>query len=268
MERLRQTKLSISATIKAHELGTKFSNVYLFVRQLRSQVKHPIILNYKAQLTLIATHLKISDYKLRRNLNDAIRLGLAKVEGKHLRLHSNNQDWKFKPANKNDYRVTSDPTKFRDLVLFRNHHNKQLAEIKKKQRQTHERVQNSASNPNDKANPIITASVRSVAKMFHTKNLSTAVKKIKSLEKEGLIKIVESKSSIDAMLCAKLLSRGDRNIRKIDGILYTCKFELKLNYSLKRVEYEPFYKLSSIEQATYLQNGYTIEQINKHLLSI
>ena len=250
-------------------MGAKFSDVYLFVRQLRSQVKHPIILNYKAQLSLLSKYLTISDYRLRRQLNDAIRLGLAKIEGKHIRLHSNNQDWKFKPTKKNDYRVTSDPQKFRTLVLFRNHHNKQLALIKKKQRQTNERVNNSALCPNDFANPIITASVRSVAKMFHTKNLSTAIKHIRSLEKEGLIKIVTHREKIESVTrCAKLLSSGDRNIRKIDGTLYTCKFELKLNYSLKRVEYEPFYKLSSVEQATYLQNGYTIQQINQHLKSI
>lgn len=263
--KLRPTKLSISATLKAHELGKEFSDAYLFVRQLRSQVKHPIILNYRSQLKHIADLINISEWKLRKSLNACIRLNLASIEGKNLRLHSNQQDWKFKPTKKNDYRVTSDPNKFRTLVLFRNHHNKQLALIKKKQRQQHERVNTSASNSIDNANPLITASVKSVAKMFHTKNLSTAIKLIKSLEKQGLIKIVEYKSSIDVNLCKKLLSQGKRNIRKIDSNYFRVNYGLQLNYSLKRVEFEPFYKLSEMEQATYLQNGYSIEQINRLL---
>lgn len=262
---MKQTKISISATLKAHDLGKEFSNTYLFVRQLRSQVKHPIILNYRSQLKHIADLLNISEWKLRKSLNACIRLNLAVTEGKHLKLHSNNQDWKFKPTKKNDYRVTSDPNKFRTLVLFRNHHNKQLALIKKKQRQTNERVNNSASNSIDNANPIITASVRSVAKMFHTSNLETAKKKIESLCRSGLITIVQHKQKIERVTCAKLLSTGTKGIRKIGNEYFNVSFELKLNYSLKRVEFEPFHKLTEQQQATYLQNGYSIEQINRLL---
>lgn len=266
MNQLRPTRLSISATLKAHQLGKEFSNAYLFVRQLSSQSKHPIILNYRSQLVYIRILLNISDYKLRTQLNACIRLGLASIEGNHLRLHSNNQDWKFKPTKKNDYRVTSDPNKFRTLVLFRNHYNKQLALIKKKQRQTHERVNNSASNSIVNANPFITASVRSVAKMFHTTNLETAQREIKSLCRSGLISIEQHKEKIERVTCAKLLSTGTKGIRKIGREYFSVTYGLKLNYSLKRVEFEPFYKLTEEQQATYLQNGYSIQQINNLLI--
>lgn len=246
-------------------MGKEFSECYLFVRQLRSQVKHPIILNYKAQLVHIAKLLNLSDYKLRKLLNTCLRLGLAQIQGKHIKLHSNNMDWNFKPSKKNDYRVTSDPIKFRNLVLFRNHYNKQLAEIKKKQRQTHERVNKGVKANQDQANPTITASIRSVANMFHTKSIRTAQAILDQMKKEGLIEIAQRRHQISKIDCVKLLKQNKRNIRKVNGLYYSVDYELILKYSLKRERYQPFYKLSEQQQATFLEMGYTIEDINRML---
>lgn len=265
--KLRQTKLSISATIKAHSLGKEFSNTYLFVRQLRSQVEHPIILKYRSQLKLIADLLNISEHKLRVRLNACVRLKLATIEGKHLRLHSNKQDKTFRPSKRNDTRVSENPEKLRLLILMRNHYNKQYSLIRKKEKQHYKGVNNSAKQKsfNETPNHNITASLRAIAKMLHTTNLGTAKKVIDGLIKEKLISITLSKKQITLDECKKSLSLGNKNIRKVDGAYFICNYIFKLNYSLKRVEYEPYYKLSENQQIAYIEQGWSIQQINKHL---
>lgn len=269
MERIKKTRLSISAVVKANEIGKDFSDAHLFVSTIKSQVKHPIILRYKAQLTSIRQQLGYTDHKFRKLLNIALNNGLATIEGKHLRLHSNNQDRKLKNNKRNDYRITSDPIKFRELVLFKHHYYRQLSLIKQKERQTNKGINTSVSTNaiNDKPNHYITASARSIAKLFHYKSQSTANIAIGRLAQENLIKLELNKREITKQECQALLAKGKYNVMRENGIYYKYQRTYTLNYTLRRTEYEPFYALTEKEQVTYLELGYSIRDVNR-ILSI
>src|SRR5690606_306531 len=105
-----KTKLSKSAVVKFSEENSRENfTVYLFLRELHSLMKHPIILNYKTKITAVRTALGMTDYKFRKYIGIAIQERLAYFEGEHLRFWSNNKDRSLKTSKKNDYYETDNP---------------------------------------------------------------------------------------------------------------------------------------------------------------
>lgn len=262
MNKLRQTYLSTSALLSAHSNGRGYYQSYLFVKQLAAQSKHPIILDYKKQLNSIAELLGVSVSTVRRKLQLANHFGLVYKEGNNLRLWSKNKDKQFlKKTERNDYLPTSNPKKHGVLVLLKNHYSKQYASFIKKNSQTHIGISNSVGVYNKNiANSNITASIRSIANLLHTKDLRTAITTLKQLEKEGLVEISERKEAISVRECKKLLLEGVFNIRKIDGVVYRVYWDFKPLYKLTKPKKETFdfwTKLSEREQMCYEDMGYT-----------
>lgn len=266
---MKTTTISISGVIKAYTKYPKgYGDAYCFSRQLASMEKHPIILNYKSQLTSIRKQLGLSDYKFRKQLNSAIAFGLITKEGKHLRLFSKNQDKKFKPNRKNDYRNTKNPKALVKILLFEYYYKSQYKSYKAKSYQTVLSGSNKSdcksiiSYTENIANPEISCSVRGIANLFHC-SISTAHGLIKEMENNGHIKVKKNYDIISYSEFQTYLAMNRPNIRYSNGTYYYIKASTyTMKTSSKRKEFEPFYSLPEHIQNDYLSKGYSIAEIN------
>ena len=271
---LRQTKLSKSAIINVHEnYGRRFTEVYLFVSQLAAQSKYPIILKYKAQLTAIRTMMGYSDKKFRELMAEAKRVSLVYSEGDNLRLHSKTQDRKhFKTYKKNDYYNTSEPRQFADMVLIKHYANRQIALIRKKERQPHLGLHNSG---NQSANYSVTASCKGISDYLGFNSTSKAKRLLDSFEANNLIKTHKKTEEITCKEFKHDLAVGKKNIRydeasKVWYRILATEIEIKYNFKrIKAVIKESmtphFDALPEYIQLAYLEQGYSIFQINSKL---
>lgn len=272
--KLRQTILSKSAIININANHSKeYMNAYLFVRQLSAQYKHPIILNYQAKSEAIRYCLSQSNKEFTKNIKVALKNGLMRIQGDNMHLLSNNADRQFKTAKKYDYHKTSNPKLFMQMVFMSHHHNKQKAIIRKKENQTYLGLTNSGSthtgyNSNN-ANHSITASCAAISKLFKLNSTSAAQKLLNGFDKRGLIILKKDIQQISKTEFNYSLSQGHKNIRynkttKQWHKINASTFELNYNFRIER-QSTPFDKLPKEAQITYLNMGWTVEQINKHL---
>lgn len=94
---------------------------YTFAKLLSATVKHPIILNHKANLTPLRLLIGLSDSTYRKQLNLALQLGYCVQEGKHLRLISHQQEYKqfhIRSAKAYQQIKTSDLTPFIQMSVI------------------------------------------------------------------------------------------------------------------------------------------------------
>ena len=257
---MRKVELSISGVIKARtQYNEDFFKAYIFVNILRSQVKHPIILNYKQQLTSIRKTINYSDYRFRKDFNNAIRQGLLTIEGNHIRIWSKNKDKAFKTSKKNDYRRTSDTKEFIKITLLEYHYKKQYHAIKA---QTYKSVKNSESN----ANYSITCSSRSIAKLFGYKSSASGLKIVNYMVAKNHIQLTKNKVQISKQQFREHLNKGSYNIRYDNNTYYlVLPSTFKMKSNTRRTKYEPYNCLSEQQIITYTEMGYTREQINSLL---
>lgn len=246
---------------------------YLLVSQIASQYKHPIILNYKSQLTNIRIALGLTDRKFRQTLNNAVRFKLAVIEGDNLRLHSKTADKRdFKQSKKNDYRSTSNPETFKNLVLLQSLYYNQVSRIRKKQCQHELIVQTSdvagqlISYNSDTLNYRITASCRAVSKHLKLNSTSKAKEVLDRLNSTGQITIKKNIEPITQQKAFELMKNGCRkNVRfntKEQQYYVVMASEIKLNYTLKRTEPSNWDKMTEHQQMDATSKGYTKEYIN------
>lgn len=257
---MRKVILSKSVIIKLYtQYSKEFREAYLFTKTLSSQTKHPIILNYKQQLTQIRQLINYSDYKFRKSLNNAIHQGLITVQGNHLKLWSKNQDRAFKPSKKNDYYYTSNVKEFIKITLFEYHQNKQIRSIKS---QTSKSVQNSGFN---EPNYNISCSTRAIAKLFQYKSSASGHKLIKYMSQNNHIALKKNRTSITKQQFRDYLKQGNTNIRYDNGyyLIHASTFTMKS--IIKRKPYEPINSLPEYIKIAYLDMGYSVEQINNML---
>lgn len=254
---MRKLEISISGLLKAHkEYSKDFFNAYVFAHLLRSQTKHPIILNYKQQFKQVRLLVGYSDYKFRRALNNAIRQGLITIEGKHIRILSKNQDKLFKPSKKNDYRTTNNINEFLKIALFENYYNKQYHAIKVQ-------TKKSVNNSEPKANFNISCSTRAITKLFNFKSTSSGYNMIKYMATKNHIVLTKNKVEITKSKFRELLKENNKSIRYSNGTYYkvlSSTFKMKSN--TKRTEFVPFVYLEDKQRVMYLEMGYSEEYIN------
>lgn len=259
---LRKTLLSRSATIYINDNYSRSEvKAYLLIRQMASQFKHPIILDYKVQLNNIRLSLGLTRKQFNRSLEIALKLKFASIEGTNLRLLSRNQDVKyFKQTKRNDYHYTDSPETFKNLSVLYSYHQKQLYSIKRKSSQTHLVLNNSDRNPNY----AVTLSCKAVSELLHLNSTSTAKKLIDKLASKKLINLTKRTEVITKEQFDTALSRQDRTIRydKSSKTWYkVLASTFELNYNFKRVKLTKFERLSEQTQTMYLEMGYSIEQI-------
>lgn len=267
--KLRQTLLSKSAITYVYDNYCRdYADAYLFSRQLASQFKHPILLDYRENITNTRLALGYSDRKFRTLLNNAIRFKLAQVEGRHLRFLSNAKDKSyFKQSKKNDYRRTFKPQRFVYLVLIQSLYYSQLASIKSKQDQPELIIQNSdfanrlsGYNKNVK-NYSITASCRAVSKRLKLNSTSKAKSILDDLNASGLIVLTKQERSINREEAFDLMRNGFRHAVRMNTntLEYSEIFAstLKLNYTLKRTKPSQWDLMSDHERMIAEEMGYT-----------
>lgn len=261
MGKLRKTEISKSGIIKAHrDYDRNFVEAYIFALTLSSQSKHPIILNYKPQLSLLPKYLKISDHKFRKLMKACLSYGLFQIEGNNLRLWSRNQDRAFKVYKRNDYRKTSDPILFAKITLFEYHQNKQQYAIK-----SQTSLYRNASG-NKSANNHISCSARAISKLFCYKSSASGFDIINYMTAKKHIALTKNTVNISKQQFREGLKNSDYTIRYDNNRYYkVLASTYEMVSSTKRRQYEPYYNLNEREQNTYLEMGYNVQQINNLL---
>jgi len=209
----------------------------------------------------------VRDKKFRELTNEAIRSGLVKIEGKHLRLLSSTKDRTFKTSKKNDYYSTSNPALFKNMVLISYHYQKQYAILRSNKVQPEIRLKNSEQyatyNSNNYA---ITLSCKSVSKLLQLNSTSQAKKAIEDLTRRNLIKVTKHIVRITKEEFNLELLSGRKNIRydKVNKSWFKIEAStFELNFNFKRITYSKFDHLPQEQQIMYLSQGYTVDQINK-----
>lgn len=246
---------------------------YLFVRFLSAQYKHPIILDYTSKLDAIRHVTGMRRDIFKKLIEDAISLGLAKIEGKHLRLLSNTKDRKdFKRSKRNDYRNTRNPTKFKNLVLLQHNVFAQVKLASLKDQPSLEEGQNSdrinklvRPHNNQIANNSKIASCRSVSKALGLNSTSKAHKVLKDFAEEGLITLTKNTQQISKGVFRALKEKGCHNIRydKQSKVYYVVLAStIELHYNLKRTQKTRYQKMSQREREIAEEMGWTRELIN------
>lgn len=234
---------------------------YLLVRQIASQFKHPIILGYKQQLNNIRLSLGLTRKQFARSLDIASKLKFIKVEGENLKLLSKNQDVKyFKQTKRNDYHATSNPEQFKNLAILYNYHKKQVFSIKRKSSQTHLVLNNSDSQPNY----AITLTCKAVSNLLKLNSTSQAQRLINDLEKKQLITLTKRTEIITREQFDSALAHKDRTIRydkENKRWFRVLASTFDINFNFKRVKLSKFERLPEQVKHTYLEMGYSIEQI-------
>jgi hypothetical protein len=107
--------ISSKASARVAKLGKDHVIAYAFAKLLSSIVKHPIIFNYRANLTPLRLLIGLSDSSYRKQLNLALQLGYCVQEGKHLRLVSHKQERKIGKINSC---AKYDTIKIKDIKQF------------------------------------------------------------------------------------------------------------------------------------------------------
>ena len=268
-------KISKSALIRANGLGKDFEQAYVFVRTLSFKSKHPIILNYKAQLTLVRQSIGYTDSKFRKLMNLALKYKLATIQGKHLKLHSGNQDWQFKPSKYNDYRVTSDVEKLRQLILIEHYHNSQIAQIKIKEKQTRQSAQKGVEQNflseynNQLPNHNITLSCLGLSKLLHLNSTSKAKRIIDCLAKQKLIVVHKITQTITQDEFKRALQAGNKKIRYNNSRYYRVMASvIELKYNLKRIKDKSAYDyIPEWAKVVVADKGYSKEYIDRRLVA-
>jgi len=214
-----KVKLSKSQCIKAQSQGLEYTNAYIFVRQLHSLVKHPIIFNYKANSLPIRSLLNLTDKKFRELTNSAIRYGLASYNGTTLTFLSNNQNKK----RKSDIVSTTTPHKTFEQIIVRNYYYKQKAKVLSKENQTplsrasqrdFDYSKQVAPQTKHKINYDITLSCRKLAQLLNRNSPSFGLNKRKEFEKDGFINLYSNKVTILKDQAISLIKTGCHNVRR------------------------------------------------------
>jgi hypothetical protein len=214
-------QLSSKSLLKASNHGKEYTDAYLFVKAFASFHQHPIILNYTAKSGHYRHLLRLTKAKFTKLLNDAIRLGLASIEGNNLRLRSNSKDKReFKQRN-TEIISHKEAKQFLYYSLIRKHIKQQQKAIAFKSStiknvcSTREDVL--ALNPSAKftINDSISLSVRAAADLF-SNSVSYAHTLLQRLKTYGLT-LTNNSVQISKETFKQCLSQGNPNIRCKDG---------------------------------------------------
>lgn len=215
-------QLNPTACYKAAEQGKEYADAYLFAKSLATLTKHPILFDFKANMTAYRIILKIGEKKYINLLKSAISNGFATLEGKHLRLISKTQERKLFNLKNTPYDKIkrTDLKKYFQIQLIKNNIRKQKKAIVCKQRAIMNKGRYTGAPGNSKygflnlnkpVNNNITLSYRSAANILGC-SVSYAYKQLKDLGQVGLV-ITKQRHHIDKDVFRFCLNRGYHNIR-------------------------------------------------------
>lgn len=217
----KEIRLSKCASVKANSYGKEFAEAYILVRTLHAIVKHPIILNYKANITATRKLIGYTDKKFRETINNAIRLRLASYSGDNLIFWSNNADKAFKPTKRNDYTSTKTPQRTFEEIIIKNYYNRQHAKVKGKDFQTfnsrtpgefhyQKRV---APQTSQYINRDITLSSRAMAKLLNGNSPAFGANKKRQHQRSGFINLYPNRVELSKDEAITLIKKRHHNIR-------------------------------------------------------
>lgn len=214
-------KLSKSICVKVNQHGKEYSEAYILMRILHAYYKHPIIFNFKANITPLRLLIGYSDKKFRQTINEAIRIRMARMEGNNLIFWSNNADRDFKPTKGNDYTTTKTPHKTFEEILIKNFYYRQKAKLKAKQNQTSysstsgdfEYLKQVAPQTRQFINQDITLSSRAMAKLLNGNSPAFGAYKKKQHQETGFINLYPNKVALPKDHALHLIKTGHHNIR-------------------------------------------------------
>jgi hypothetical protein len=214
-------QLSSKSLLKASNYGKEYTDAYLFVKAFASFHQHPIILNYTAKSGHYRHLLRLTKAKFTKLLSDSIRLGLATIEGKHLRLRSNSKDKREFKQRDTETISHKEAKQFLYYSLIKKHIKQQQKAIAFKS-STIKNVCSAredvlALNPSAKftINDSISLSVRAAADLFST-SVSYAHTLLQRLKTYGLT-LTSNSVQISKETFKQCLSQGNPNIRCKDG---------------------------------------------------
>lgn len=195
------------------------------MRQLHAYFKHPIIFNFKANLTPLRLLIGYADKKFRETVNFACDNGLACLKDDTLTFHSNNADRALKPTKRNDYIRTKTPRLTFEQIIITNYYYKQKASVKGKNYRTSNSRTSSdfdyqkrvAPHAHHSINKDITLSCRATAKLFHRNSPAYGKAKKAQIVNAGFINVYQNRVELLKSEAVALIKTGCYNIRLDKG---------------------------------------------------
>lgn len=164
--------LSETACYKAHNISQEFGEAWAFTKQLTSLNKHPIIFNFKSNLTAIRLLLGYTDRKFRKLVNIAMHNRLIYMKGDNLHLHGKQADRRLFGRLKHKQEIKrGDIKSFYQIAVLKNNVRQQRKII-----QTKESTMNSGRgisepdtfyNLHNRQINEVTLSIRKIAELFN-----------------------------------------------------------------------------------------------------
>lgn len=209
------------ACYKAAEQGKDYADAYLFAKSLAVLTKHPILFDFKANMTAYRLILRLGEIKYIKLLKAAVSYGFATIEGKHLRLISKSQEKRIFNLKNSAYDTIKREhlKQYFQIQIIKNNLRRQKKAIACKQRTIMNKGRYAGVpankydflNLNKPVNNTITLSYRSAANILGC-SVSHAFKQLKELEQFGLV-ITRQRQIIDKDVFKFCLNRGYHNIR-------------------------------------------------------